>query len=298
MTMFYNTGTGSRCVLALVLLALLSTGVNAQQHYPASGLVLSVDRDRQTMTVSLHEIPGFMEAMVMTFTVPDARSLAQLTRGIMIDFTLAVDKDASHAENVRIRHYDSPEREPASASRLKVLDEALRGPAHPLTVGQTVPDFVLTDQQRRPTHLRQFAGKVIAVNFVYTRCVLPEYCLRSSNNFGALQKQFQNRVGKDLALLTITLDPVHDQPEILRDYASKFKADPENWRFLTGAAADVQRAGDLFGVTFVPAEGLFVHSQRTAIIGRDGKLIANLEGNEFTSRQFADLLATALDPAK
>jgi len=297
MTPLSNARRQCRWVLVVVL-ALSSARIYAQQTYSANGLVLSVDRDRQTMTVSLHEIPGFMDAMVMTFAVPDAKSLVSLTRGAMVDFTLVVSKDASHAESVRIHHYDSAEREPANASRLRILDEALRGPTHSLTVGQAVPDFVLTDQQKRPTHLRQFAGKVVAVNFVYTRCILPEYCLRSSNNFGALQKRFQNRMGKDLALLTITLDPVHDQPDILRDYAAKFEADAENWRFLTGAAADVQRAGDLFGVTFVPAEGLFVHSQRTAIIGRDGKLIANLEGNEFTSRQFADLLATALDPAQ
>jgi protein SCO1/2 len=195
---------------------------------------------------------------------------------------------------VRIRHYDSADREPASARRLQLLDEALRRPQHVLAVGQTVPDFLLTDQQKRPTRLRQFAGKMVAINFVYTRCVLPEYCLRSSNNFGTLQEQFQKRMGNDLVLLTITLDPVHDQPEILRDYAKTFHADPENWRFLTGTATDVQRVGDLFGVTFVPEEGLFVHSQRTAILDRDGKLLANLEGNEFTAQQLADLLATAL----
>jgi protein SCO1 len=53
----------------------------------------------------------------------------------------------------------------------------------------------------------------------------------------------------------------------------------------------------LFGVNFVPDEGLFVHSLHTAIIGRDGKLVANLEGNEFTAKQFSDLLKTVLDPA-
>ena len=51
-------------------------------------------------------------------------------------------------------------------------------------------------------------------------------------------------------------------------------------------------------MTFVPEEGLFVHSQHTAIIGRDGKLIANIEGNDFTAQQFADLLETVLVPAK
>jgi len=293
-----NAGCVRRWVQTLVLLGLYSTGIDAQQRYSASGLVLKVDPSGRTMVVSMREIPGFMEAMVMTLAVPDAQSLAPLTRGTMIDFRVVVNKGVSHAEDVRVHRYDSAEREPASASRLKVFDEAMRGPKHALMVGQAVPDFVLIDQQKRSTRLRQFAGKVVAVNFVYTRCVLPEYCLRSSNTFGALQKQFQNRLGKDLILLTVTLDPVHDQPEILRDYAKAWKADPENWRFLTGAAADVQRVGDLFGVTFVPAEGLFVHSQRTAILDRDGKLAANLEGNEFTTRQLADLLQTTLASAK
>lgn len=298
MTTRSNTTNAKRWMLTLVLLALSSTGAGAEKRYSASGLVLSVGSSRQTMVVSLREIPGFMDARVMTFDVPDAQSLAQLTRGSMVEFTLVVNKDASRAENVRIHRYDSAEREPASASRLRVFDQAMRRPAHFLTIGQAVPDFLLSDQQKRATHFRDFAGKVVAVNFVYTRCVLPEYCLRSSNTFGAVQKQFQNRMGKDLILLTVTLDPVHDQPEILRDYAKTWKADPESWRFLTGPTADVQRVGDLFGVTFVPAEGLFVHSQRTAIIGRDGKLVANLEGNEFSARQFADLLKTVLDSSK
>jgi protein SCO1/2 len=250
------------------------------------------------MEVSTHEIPGFMGAMVMSFNVPDDKALESLTRGALIEFTLVVGKDASHAENVRIRAYDSAEREPSKARRLQAFDEALRGPVHRLAIGQSVPDFSLSDQQKRAIHFRQFAGKVVALNFVYTRCALPEYCVRSSNNFGAIQTQFQTRLGKDLVLLTVTFDPVHDQPEVLRDYAKTWKADPENWRFLTGPVSDVQRVCDLFGVNFVPDEGLFIHALHTAVIGRDGKLVANLEGNEFTAQQFADLLGTVLDPAK
>ena len=285
-------------ILILLLVVLYSAHSQAQQRYPASGLVLSVDRSRQTMLVSCQEIRGFMDAMVMSFTVPDAKSLDPLTRGALIEFTLVVDKDSSHAENVRVRGYDSAEREPSKARRLKGLEEALRGPVPRLAVGQAVPDFILTDQQKRAIHFRQFAGKVVALNFVYTRCALPEYCYRSSNNFGVLQKQFRERLGKDLVLLTVTFDPVHDQPETLRNYARTWKANAENWRFLTGTAPDVQRVCDLFGVNFVPDEGLFVHSLHTAIIGRDGKLVANLEGNEFTAQQFADLLERVLDPAK
>ena len=285
-----------RWTLALLLILLFSVRSEAEQRYQASGLVLNVDRVHKSMVVSCREIPGFMDAMVMSFPVSDAKALEPLTRGAVIEFTLVVGKESSHAENVRVRGYDSAEREPAKARRLQALEEALRGPRR-LAVGQAIPDFTLTDQQGRALRFRQFAGKVIAINFVYTRCALPEYCVRSTNNFGVIQKQFQKRLGKDLVLLTVTFDPVHDRPEILRNYANTWKADPENWRFLTGAVGDVQRVCDLFGVNYVPDEGLFVHSLHSAIVGRDGKLVANLEGNEFTAQQFADLLTSVLDPA-
>jgi len=286
-----------RLVLLVAMLELVacSGAVHAQQRYPAIGLVLSIDRPRKTMVVSCKEIPGFMDAMIMSFAVPDAKSLDAVRPGALIDFALVVDKEASHAENVHVRTYASVEREPSKARRLQGFEEDLGGPVQRVAVGQPVPEFTLIDQKKRTVHFSQFAGKVVALNFVYTRCVLPEYCVRSSNNFGVLQKRYVDRLGRDLVLLTVTFDPVHDQPEVLRNYAQTWKADPETWRFLTGAAPDVQRVCDLFGVNFVPDEGLFIHSLHTAVIDRKGNLVANLEGNEFTAQQLADLVKTVLD---
>ncbi len=285
-------------MLVLLAFSLVPAGLLAERRYEAKGVVLRVDRQRHTMEVSCREIPGFMDAMAMSFPVADAKVLDSLARGAFVEFTLVVGNDASRAENVRIRSYDSAEREPAQARRLQALDEALRGPVRRLAVGQAVPDFTLIDQQGRTLHFGQFSGKVVALNFVYTRCALPEYCFRSSNNFGILQRQFEKRLGKELVLLTVTFDPVHDRPENLREYAKTWKADPAHWHFLTGEAAEVQRVCDLFGVNYVPDEGLFVHSLHSVIVGRDGRLVANLEGNEFTAQQFADLLKTVLDPAQ
>jgi protein SCO1/2 len=282
-------------LVVIAALLLYSAGVHAQQRYSVNGLVLSVDRPRKTMVVSCKEIEGFMDAMVMPFTVPDAKSLDQLRPGALIDFTLVVNKDSSHAENVHVRSYASVEREPSKDRRLQGFDEDLRGPVHRVAVGQPVSEFTLIDQKKRTVHFSQFAGKVVALNFVYTRCVLPEYCVRSSNNFGVLQKRYVDRLGRDLVLLTVTFDPVHDQPAVLENYAQTWKADPETWRFLTGAPPDVQRVCDLFGVNFVPDEGLFIHSLHTAVIDRKGNLVANLEGNEFTAQQLADLVKTVLD---
>jgi protein SCO1/2 len=289
-----------RMNLLVVLLTVLLhiTAVHAQRRYPANGLVLSVDRSQKTIVVSCDEIPGLMDAMVMPFKVRDAKALDQIERGSLVDFLVVANKGGSYAENIRLRGYSSTEREPSKSRRLRGLSEDLRGPMHRLAVGQSVPDFILTDQKKRPVRLSQFAGKVVALNFVYTRCALPEYCFRSSNNFGILQKRYPERLGSDLILLSVTFDPVHDQPDVLQSYAKTWKADAESWRFLTGAAADVQRVCDLFGVHFVPDEGLFIHSLHTAIIGRDGKLVADLEGNGFTGQQLADLVKTVLDPGK
>ena len=72
--------------------------------------------------------------------------------------------------------------------------------------------------------LAALSGKVVAVNFVYTRCALPQFCLRMSNNFAALQKRFARELGRDLVLLTITFDPERDTPEALASYASRWQA--------------------------------------------------------------------------
>ena len=142
--------------------------------------------------------------------------------------------------------------------------------------------------------LSQLAGKVVAVNFVYTRCALPQFCLRIANNFGVLQKRFSGELGRELALLTITFDPERDTPEVLAEYASQWKADSRYWRFLTGAVADVRRVCAMFGSIAFPDEGLMNHSLHTAVIDRKGNLVANIEGNQYTPEQLGDLVAATL----
>jgi protein SCO1/2 len=260
---------------------------------------LDVDREHQNMTVSCQEIRGYMDAMVMPFRVADANSLASLTRGAQIEFTLVVTKDNSYADQIRIVRYSSSEREPSKSQRLETLQNALDDSRAPsVEPGRIVPDFALTDQNKNDVHLSDFSGKVVALNFVYTRCALPDYCYRLSNNFGVLQKRFKDRLGRDLILLTVTFDPVHDQPEVLSEYARTWKADGVNWRFLTGSSPAVQHVCNLFGVSFVPDEGLFVHSLHTAVIDRERKLVTNLEGNEFTAQQLGDLVGEVLDRSK
>jgi len=283
-------------LLVACLLGSASPGWAAQQ-FSVTGMVLAVDRPGKSFVASCQEIPGYMQAMAMPFQVRQAEELDGLTPGATVEFTLVVEKESSYAEHIEIRRYESVEQDPLTAQRLKLLDQLSHGkPAskNVLAIGQVVPDFKLIDQNRRDISLAQFSGKVVVINFIYTSCSLPNYCLRIANNFGTLQKRFPEKLGVDLVLLSVTFDPVHDQPEVLARYAATWKADPDKWHFLTGPVPEVQRVTGLFGVDYFLNEGFMDHSLHTAIIDRRGKLVANIEGNQFTADQLADLVQTVL----
>ena len=286
----------TRVLRLAALLLLAANPALAAKEYTVTGMVLRVDRARNSFTASMQAIPGYMPAMTMPFEVRQSKDLDGLVPGAAVEFTLVVDRNSSHAERIRIVRYQSVEQDPLTANRLKLLNQIATGAARkPLAIGETVPEFRLTDQKRRPIALSALRGKVVAVNFIYTSCALPNFCLRIANNFGVLQKRFKAQLGRDLVLLTMTFDPVHDTPDVLAEYARQFNADPATWHFLTGAAADVQRVCHVFGVDFFPDEGLMDHSLHTAIIDRNGKLVANIEGNQFTADQLADLTQTVLN---
>ena len=276
-----------------LLLIITHACVAAQHRYPVSGIVLSIDEAHQSMVVSHNSIPGYMDAMTMPFRVPSAKVLAGLHPGDSVAFTLVVDASKSRAEGIRLVKFDSADRDPAQADRLALLSQLFeKSGAARLLPGDQVPDFTLTDQTNEPVTFSALAGKVVVMNFVYTRCPLPDYCFRLSNNFAQLQKRFGPAAG--LVLLTVTFDPANDQADVLARYAQIWKADLKFWHFLTGPAADIQRLCMLFGVGYWPDEGLYVHGLHTAVIDRQRKLVTNLEGNRYSARQLGDLVETVL----
>jgi protein SCO1/2 len=231
-----------------------------------------------------------MPAMAMPFRVREAGVLDLLEPGMKIEFTLVVNQTESWAERVRLQGGATIERDP-NAPPAAVPKPAA---STEVAVGQPVPDFALTDQQSRTVRLSDFAGKVVAVTFIYTRCPLPDYCPRLSTNFQRLQARFRERLGRDLVLVSVTLDPQYDRPEVLAQYGRGFKADPEGWRFLTGSLPEVTEVCGLFGVEFWPEDYQITHNVRTAVIDRLGRLAANLRGNEFTAQQIGDLVDEVL----
>jgi protein SCO1/2 len=287
----------SALLLALAGCFFVSNVVAAAERHPVTGLILSIDLPHRRFVASCSEIPGYMKAMVMPITVREPKPLERLKPSMFVDFTLVVEKDRSWAENVRVHDYENLAQEPLLVRRLELLARLDGTNATPaaLAIGDPVSDFTLTDQTGKRVSLSRFAGKVVGVTFIYTSCPLPDYCFRLSNNFGRLQKRFARQMGRDLMLLSISFDPVHDQPEVLAKYASSWKADPNSWRFLTGTPVEVKAVCRMFGLNFWPDEGTLAHSMHTLVIDRQGKLAANFEGNQFSAEQLGDFVETTLN---
>jgi len=285
-----------RATLTAVLSIPAALHAWAAEEHTVQGVLIDVNRDKGSITVSCDPIPGYMDAMVMPFEVRDLATLKTIQPGAMVRFTMVErgDKDyAEHLQTVAVTNFES---EPVEAGRLTFLHQALdpTALAKIVPVGQLVPDFTLVDQAQNTTHLEQFRGKVVALTFAYSRCPNPNYCFRLSNNLAQVSRRFQDRTGRDLVLMTIVIDPDNDQAKALERYADTWKADPATWHFLTGRLTDIREIAEMFGMNFWGDEGFLIHSFHTVVIDRDGKLAANLEGNQFTAQQLGDLVETIL----
>jgi len=221
----------------------------------------------------------------MPFDLKGSSRAVALTPGDRVRFRLAVKKGRSWVDRVEV------------VSAAPVDAGLQQTPVAPVLVpvGSPVPDFELTDQSGGAVALASLKGKVVAVTFIYSRCPLPDYCPRMIENFRAVRQRFAARMDRDLVLLTISFDPKFDTPEILTRYAASQRAGGPGWHFLTGDPASIERVCNAFGIQYWAEEGLITHSLQTAVIDRDGRLAATVEGKDFTPQQLGDLVGSVLD---
>jgi protein SCO1/2 len=269
--------------ISLFIAGCLSQGLLLAKVFSVDGIVVSLDPAEKTMVVSHRPISKLMPAMVMPFRVENSAELKGLHPGSRVQFELVINEDRSLARRVR-------------ATGETDLD--IPTPKDRKQVGELIPDFTLTDQHGRTVRFSDLRGKTVVVNFIYTRCPLPDVCPRLSANFAVMQRRFRARLGKDLVLLSITIDPQNDTPEVLNEYASRWGADGDAWKFLTGDPAVIARVAGNFGLVYWPDEGSLGHNSTTTIINREGHVAGIVEGSSFRVDQLGDLIARQLEAAQ
>src|SRR5499427_1677032 len=108
------------------------------------------------------------------------------------------------------------------------------------------PEFTLTTQDKARLSLRDLRGKVIAVTFIYASCV--DTCPLLTAKLAGLQTKLGADFGPRVFFASVTVDPEHDTPEVLRRYAAAHGANPVGWAFLTGTPAEIRDVERRYGV--------------------------------------------------
>jgi protein SCO1/2 len=135
----------------------------------------------------------------------------------------------------------------------------------PLQVLGEIPDFQLVDQKGQKFDRKALDGHVWVADFVYTTCQGP--CPRMSSHMRTLQKA----TGRDVRLVSFTVDPDNDTPAVLAAYAQRFSADAARWTFLTGEKETLNMLDhDAFKLGSIGAG--MDHSTRFVLVDKLGRI--------------------------
>ncbi len=273
--------------LALVLAAAgLATACDgrdlpAPRVFELRGQVLDVRPERSEVMIRHEDIPDFMPAMTMPFTVEDDALLERTSPGDLITATLVVEDVRAYLSTLEVTGHadllDQPETPAITFANL-------------LAPGDEVPGDPLIDTDGNTMTLAALRGSRVALTFIYTRCPLPDFCPLMDRNFGVMQEAIAADPSlADIQLVSVSIDPGYDTPAVLSAHAERLGADRAIWHFVTTPA--IADFAAQFGITASedPADALqIVHNLRTAVIDAESRLVSVRNGNSWTP---ADLLA-------
>ncbi|NYF80444.1 protein SCO1/2 [Granulicella arctica] len=256
-----------------------SSTANSQKSFPVRGKILATD---PTHVLLDHEaVPGFMDAMTMSYKLKDPSVVNELHPGDRITATILVDQDAAGFRNPQLDH-------------IVIIGQAKpdylpRVQYHVPQAGDDVPNFELLNQSDRLIHLSQFKGRVLLATFIYTRCQLADFCPRMSTNFAEIDKALaaDPALYAKTHLLSISFDPAYDTPTVLKKYGEAYtgrfaKETFSHWDFAAPPAEKLPAMTQFFDVGVTPGDSKsLTHSLSTVLIGKDGKVVAWYPTNDW-----------------
>lgn len=142
-----------------------------------------------------------------------------------------------------------------------------------IEVLKPIADFTLDNSDGTTYNFADSEGKVRLVEFMFTKC--PDICPATTYNMAKLQDQLKEKglFGDKVEFVSISFDPENDTPEVLQEYANKFKADQSGWKFLRGDAQAVEKVTKDFGLMVIKEpDGSYGHTARMFLVDGDGNM--------------------------
>ena len=260
-----------------------------QVTFPIRGEVVAIDTVKFRVTIAHHEIPNYMEAMTMRFKVKDSTLIRGIEVGDSVQGTLAVSHVESWLSSLRaIGRGEAPETLKGEGLEMQRMFQP----------GDLLPDAPLVNQDGAGIRFSNFRGKALAITFVYTRCPLPDFCIRMSNNFARIQNTLSKYGSLDNLwhLITISFDPKFDSPKVLKQYGMNYGADFQRWTFATDhdtSGRNLMRITDGLGLGYEEGEGATItHNLRTVLVDRNGRIVEIIKDNEWTTDEVVRKMKT------
>jgi len=271
--------------MPVVCLGILLSGCQSKtKHFDLKGQVLDKKPATNEITVKHEDIPGFMSAMTMSYSVKDRDGFQQVEPGDVIAADVITAKNGNEywLENIRI----------TDASGRKTIKPAT---VHRLDIGERVPDLSLVNQDGKSFRLDDFKGKAVLITFIYTRCPMPTFCPRLSGQFAKIQDDLA-KTPVDFAkthLVTISFDPKYDTPPVLRKYGLAYlDNDPagfSHWDFASAKEGDLRKIADAFGLEYFEEDNQIAHSMVIVLMSPEGT-VAKYWSTEWTTVELEDAL--------
>jgi protein SCO1 len=265
--------------------------------YHLHGKVISVDQANKSLMIDGDDVPGFMSAMTMPYPVRNKDEMTKVSPGDEINADIIVPQgdDSPYIQNIAVVKKGAGV--PASTSSSSVSD-------HEPQPGDAVPDFALIGQNGKRIHLSSYRGEALLITFIYTRCPFPDFCPLVSRNFAKIYADTKSNpeLRSHMRLLSVSFDPDHDTPEVMRQYAKTFDGTTGGnpygrWEFAVIPKDELQKVTDFFGVTVANNGGTLVHSMSTSVITPDGKIYSWREDTDWKPEDLIADATAALAPS-
>jgi protein SCO1/2 len=146
--------------------------------------------------------------------------------------------------------------------------------------------------------LKDGDGAVRVITFIFTRCPLPDYCPLMNQRFAELDAALAREpaLARRVTLLSVTLDPAYDTPEVLKPYSGPYLdnlASVRRWDFVTAESETIRELAAFMGLVYRSESDQIVHSLRTAVVGPSGTVTKMLRGNDWEAAELVDAVRDA-----
>ena len=185
------------------------------------------------------------------------------------------------------------------AAMLVAIVIASAGCSHPDAPGsypavnqaQCLPDsLALVDQAGNKIPLDSLRGTPVLVDFIYTTCT--STCPLLTQKMAAVAKLLGPALGSKVKIISFTIDPAHDGPPELANYADRMGANDSGWIFLTGTPAQIEQVLEIYGLKIGHgSDGSIMHMTAAFLLGPNGRQVRQYDGLEVSAQTMVSDIA-------